>query len=133
MLNENAKLWVEDLRTTKAPQTKNVLHKVNKENRELDSFCCLGRACIVYNVHNPNNQIIANVRESFDGTIMSYTENGYGSVLPKVVREWLGLQDELGTFIDNYIHSSLAEKNDNGYSFSAIADIIESEPEELFI
>ena len=45
------------------------------------------------------------------------------------VREWLGLREDAG----NHGNISLASENDSGESFIDIADIIESEPEGLFI
>lgn len=40
MNKENLKLWIEDLRTTEAPQTTEVLH-------DTFGFCCMGRLCVV--------------------------------------------------------------------------------------
>lgn len=131
MLNKNAKLWVEDLRTTQVLQARHALHRINDPSGELDSFCCLGRACVVYNFNNVNNPVAIRSLVTIDGTIMLYEERE--GILPPKVREWLGLTDSLGRFDDDFGTNSLANKNDTGFSFKEIADIIESEPKGLFL
>jgi hypothetical protein len=57
----------------------------------------------------------------------------YGTYLPKVVKDWVGLMDCSGSFIRKNKETSLADLNDSGrYSFEKIADLIESKPKELF-
>jgi hypothetical protein len=54
-------------------------------------------------------------------------------VLPLRVREWAGMSDNLGRFIDSESHGqdSLAELNDHGMSFAALADVITEHVDEL--
>jgi hypothetical protein len=116
-MNSAAKAWVKDLRTTRAKQTRNTLHRVS-DNR----FCCLGRACVVYNRLHKNKLPV-----SHDCAYYSYA--GEEDVLPKRVRVWLGLNTNAGHFGNE----SLAKLNDSGKTFKEIADIIESEPDGLFV
>lgn len=122
MLNENAKLWVEDLRKNGNLQGRGALHK---EVMGEDKFCCLGRACILYNLNNQDNQLSIKFNEI---TGMYAYSNNIGT-LPTRVRDWLGLRSQKGIFDDN----CLTHLNDSGKTFAEIADIIESEPEGLFV
>lgn len=115
MLNENAKKWVAALRSGEFIQGTGVLFDGNR-------YCCLGVACVVAE----RNGIALHRRDSdvcveFDG------EN---NVLPKSVQEWIGLKSEGGQYHDG----TLWRDNDiHCKSLSQIADIIESEPEGLFV
>ena len=110
-MNENARLWVEALCSGKYKQTTKVLH-----NKDDDSYCCLGVACVIY------QRMTGRDLPVFDGT---WDDD---ESLPIEVQIWLGLRDESGMFED----STLVNENDNGVRFAKIADIIESEPEGLF-
>lgn len=123
-MNENAKKWVEDLRTTLDQQGKNHLHNKNKNN---ESFCCLGRACIIFNLNNIEKNLIIKEDELFG--FMTY--NGEGYILPEVVRIWLGLKSSVGSYRNG--NNCLAKENDNGKTFLEIANIIEANEKELFI
>lgn len=113
MLNDNAKKWVAALRSGKYEQTNSQLMKDGK-------YCCLGVACEV---------------AMEEGSIGHY-DGGRGS-LPETVRIWLQLDTDSGRYISNLTPNTtwyLVNDNDSlGKSFSEIADIIESEPEGLFI
>jgi len=53
--------------------------------------------------------------------------------LPQIVTDWLGLNSDYGRYIKyKGILDSLTNRNDSEDSFEQIADLIESEPEELF-
>ena len=139
-LTEPQKLWIEDLR--KHPELQ------GKEQLKKDGlYCCLGRACVVFNENSGNL-----VKERSTGFENSRYE------LPDKVQEWLGLEDSFGTFetddsilLKKYLtkrypngmnevvdelniaeNPHLAWCNDNGYSFLDIANIIESRPKGLF-
>lgn len=120
-LNPNARKWVRALRSGKYKQTKGRLERVNGVNR----FCCLGVACDLFNKSVPKSKRL-------ERTIVG--KNGrYGNeedLLPGVVKKWLGLSANDGS-IDN--DDSLACINDAGKRFATIADIIESQPEGLFV
>jgi hypothetical protein len=124
MLNENAKKWVAALRSGEYRQAQQVLRKENK-------FCCLGVACDLYGKeHGIEWKKVGDAYYFLDEKM----------VLPKSVKEWLGTLTS-GTFFedksvpekDRYRHTQLSSKNDRDSSFAEIADIIESEPEGLFV
>lgn len=104
-MNDNAKRWVEALRSGKYEQGKNGL-------RTKDKFCCLGVACDIY-----------------DNTIWDKLPENLGR-LPSYVREWLDLSHDEGEYKGSYLTNDNDIKNK---SFEEIADIIESEPEGLFV
>lgn len=118
MLNDNAKKWVDALRSGDYKQGKNVLHAT-------DGYCCLGVACELYAQEFPlPREIASSGNERFDGHV---------SVPPSQVVDWLGLRHELGVFVNAPdACESLAGMNDKGTPFAEIADFIESEPEGLF-
>ena len=111
-MNDNARKWVEVLRSGEYQQTQGVL-------RKWDGFCCLGVACDLYAQENPQLGAWDEDRFTFLNRV---------STLPGQVRDWLGLSSIIGK------HSSgcLADDNDEGKTFSEIADIIEDEPDGLF-
>lgn len=125
-LNKNAQKWVKALRSGMFPQGKKALSPGG-------TYCCLGVACVLAVMEGvippPQDK---NNKLAFDGN----TE-----YLPNSVRNWLGLTNYTGEFYNTEILdsltgkkivSSLAGLNDQGCSFSAIADVIESQPEGLF-
>jgi hypothetical protein len=103
MLNDNAKKWVAALRSGEYKQCQQRL-------TDGEGYCCLGVACAI----SPN---------AVDGWKEDCT-------LPWGVREWLGLATAWG---DNNCNGSLSQLNDMGKTFAEIADLIESEPEGLFV
>jgi len=112
-MNENAKKWVEALRSGEYEQTTENL----QDHR---GYCCLGVACDLYEKSTGNTLV------NTDGVI-------FGAVLSEdegliKVQEWIGLKYEDGS----YLGDSLTDLNDQGLDFIGIADIIESEPEGLF-
>ncbi len=117
-----AKKWVAALRSGKYDQAQGALHTVN------GGFCCLGVLCDLYakekkirngwgvNTESPE------VKEIF----------GENQVLPDQVKEWAGLNSDDGKLLAvKTITSSLAQENDNGSSFSKIADMIEEHVKDL--
>lgn len=79
MLNENAKLWIEDLRKNKDLQGRGRLHIITIDGTE--KFCCLGRACVLYNHMNQNKLGISQEEEPLVTTIFY---SGNAAVLPNV-------------------------------------------------
>lgn len=118
-MNENARKWIEALRSGEFKQAQERL-------RTHKRFCCLGVACELY------------VREggahgAWEGWTWVGDDEKQGQVLPVDVMEWLGLRTAAGYFERHgALETSLAAKNDRGASFEEIADVIESEPEGLF-
>ena len=116
-MNDNARKWVEALRSDKYEQGRFMLCNLNNKH------CCLGVACRVYQEEVGDLQIIS------DSEFGGLSFNDEKEHLPEEVKRWLGLQDNAGGYYDG----SLLCLNDNWSSFKEIADIIESEPEELFL
>lgn len=116
-MNDNAKKWVKVLRSGEYPQGTCYLNRDGK-------FCCLGVACELYQKETG----ALTVREN--NSIVTY--QGLDGALPNLVKDWLGLSSVTGSFYELNITESLAGKNDSGFSFNEIADIIESEPKGLF-
>lgn len=120
MLNERQKMLVDDLRANGDKQGRYGLHNKNAKGEE--TFCCLGRACLIFVLENPGVLVI------YEGpTEVQY--NNCQAYLPKPVQDWFGFEEKSGWFND----TSLSVLNDGGKSFAEIADIIESEPEGLFV
>jgi hypothetical protein len=117
---ELRKKWVSALRSGEYRQGRGAL--VDDLDGPL-SHCCLGVACDVMG--------IPLVRQA--GGCLQYVDpddgiGEWGWLTPSVMRR-LGLRTSLGGISGD---RTLAKLNDEGKSFSEIADIIESEPEGLF-
>lgn len=126
-MNENAKKWIEALRSGDYEQTRGALARVG------GGYCCLGVACDLAEANGVhlNVEVFPSVVD--DSGMFAYS--GYTALLPPSVQEWLGLRTDGGDFYycDAYDGAgSLAEANDEGSTFDEIANIIESEPEGLF-
>lgn len=126
-MNDNAKSWVAALRSGKYKQGTGWLTEVTPDG-EYD--CCLGVACKL--------AVEAGVIEpplgaSHDRGVY-YSDGGAAesAILPGAVREWLGLRTTDSSFLKDDERDQLTALNDAGVPFARIADIIESEPEELF-
>ena len=113
--------WIAALRSGKYEQCTGMLHKKG------DGFCCLGVLCdLKGSTWEP---------PADPGAEMMVTDDGKSKDLPDSVMAWAGL---IGTSpvvnisriyetLDGGEYSCLAELNDNGMTFSEIADIIEEE------
>lgn len=139
-MNDNAKKWVEALRSGKYKQTTEALHDEN-------GYCCLGVACELYQQEVGDLEIeheeVMNPQDHRKIHKATFYNNEWQN-LPPVVMDWLGLRDDTGSYevkiepqdalsYREVRDESLAAKNDEGSSFSEIADIIESEPTGLFV
>jgi hypothetical protein len=123
MNNNNAKLWVEALRSGKYKQG---VHHLCLG----DKYCCLGVACEIYAKYHTLD------RKLTEDNIMVYKEptnsREYVTSLPPAVQGWLNLTTEFGEFFSKQ-PATLSGQNDTGLSFDEIADLIESEPKGLFV
>ena len=108
MLNDNAKKWVEALRSGENKQ-------INGRLYDGVGHCCLGVGCK-----------IVGLEPVFDGVNYWFAKKAFE--LPGKVKKALGLNTAAG----GYGVTSLISDNDSGKTFTEIADIIESEPEGLF-
>jgi hypothetical protein len=111
-------LWIKELREGDHRQTHLVLQDSN-------GFCCLGVACLVYERETGNKLPRDNAGQLFHANLGKSCTHDYTPV-----QEWLGLRT---TAADIFNSESLACMNDHGKTFAEIADVIESEPEGLFI
>lgn len=119
MLNENAKKWIEELRSGRWKQ-----HRRSLANADRTAFCGLGVACELA----VKAAIIA-------PPVMLHGISFYGrshAILPDSVTEWMGLRTHGGYVKLNGQWTSLGDLNDAGWSFDELADFIESEPPGLF-
>lgn len=111
--------WLAALRSGHYKQTQHSL-------REEDSFCCLGVLC---NLHAEAHPAIAKTQTD------PYTYMGQDYAPPEEVLEWAFGKSfkkwdgddlvSLPTPVDD--KHTLAEMNDNGFTFSQIADVIEEQ------
>jgi hypothetical protein len=113
----NRAAWVAALRSGNYQQGREYL-------RLGDTFCCLGVGCAVMGMEP--------VHDTFDDT---YGYDDEFSVAPKSFRDWVGLRTAAGEYTaQNGDSGSLTEDNDHhDLTFAQIADLIEAEPEGLFI
>lgn len=122
-MNDNAKKWVEALRSGEFQQTTRKLSDGN-------GYCCLGVACEVYRRETGDGEW----EQRGDTELPVLTFLGVWNVLPDPVRRWLGLSEESGDWKDeNGEWRYLTNTNDHGATFAEIADIVESEPDQLFV
>lgn len=123
-MNENAKAWIEALRSGKFEQTQGWL-------RNHEGYCCLGVACEL--------ALEAGIIEEsyFDDNSEYASYDGEDTELPEVVAEWLGLTNPAGRYEPETPDPDvecwgLTWDNDKGKTFDEIADIIENQPPGLF-
>jgi hypothetical protein len=128
-MNENAKAWVEALKSGEFEQNTGSLCSN-------EAYCCLGVATELYRRATGNGSWYP----SRQG-IMRFTtdEAAHGFQLLPEVKDWLGLYSEIGDYMLTLTQpgrasgTNLAEANDVlRLTFKQIADIIESEPPGLF-
>lgn len=110
--------WVKSLRSGEYEQGQGRL-------RIGDEFCCLGVAC---------DLLAKKGMARWNGGVAVCGESEGDVHLPTVAGDFLGLKTGWGSF-DCPVSgaASLVDLNDSGKTFAEIADIIESEPEGLFI
>ena len=113
------KLWTDALRSDEYKQGDSYLHQGDK-------FCCLGVACDV--AIKSGLELDAGTGYDADDIV---TYGGADAILPREVKEWLGLADEVGTLReefgdDGFVISNLWHMNDRARSsFEGIADVID--------
>ena len=131
-MNENAQKWVQALRSGKYTQGKSRLAYHNTEGHLY--YCCLGVACDLA-VKEGLPIRVKSVNLCNGAKAFVYDDNR--STLPDTVLHWLGLRTVTGVFGPPkgehlFVPPSLTNLNDDGISFTEIADFIESKPEGLF-
>ena len=128
------KKWVKALRSGKFKQGAGTLKQFNSKGQA--QHCCLGVLCELYNTTMKKNKKKILPEKVYDND--SDFSHGYCRFggkkedLPKEVKDWAGMNDNLGRFYlsdDHYEY--LADLNDCGRKFKTIADIIEKEWKNL--
>jgi hypothetical protein len=115
MMNDNMKMVLKALRSGEYKQAKETL-------QDKDGYCCLGVMCDVYEKETG----VTLKRRCIDGLL-------YGGDLSdqEGVQKWVGLRNCIG---ESHSTFTLAELNDEeDFTFSQIADFIESEPQGLLV
>lgn len=125
-IQAHRKLWTEALRSGRFKQGKSYLNRDGE-------CCCLGVACEVFLENGGQMQT------KIENGIKYYSyEDGIGQyeVLPKKVRDWLGISDSSGLLVEPVkVETSTYQKStyyltqlndDDDYTFSQIADVIET-------
>lgn len=108
----NRKLWVKELRSGRIKQGRGQLEKRD------GSMCCLGVL-----------SKLSGAERNTDNSLITYDNNRFAA--SQTAREWVGLSNDVGGYDRNI--KSLAADNDDGMIFAELADIIEAEPQGLFI
>lgn len=120
------KALVSALRSGQFKQTKNTLCKTDKYRHR--NYCCLGVACKVAALAGypiEEEPVHEDYRVRFNGELY---------FLPDSVKDVFGFSSGGGSYEKDGDSRSLQEDNDaRGLNFSQIADIIESEPEGMFV
>jgi len=131
------KKWVNELRSDRYKQGTGLLKQ--KDEDGTIQHCCLGVLCELYqsemkkNKKKQLNEVEEDHPDCFWDADHAYSFDGDNSRLPKAVIIWGGIHDPDGG-LENCLtqkYNSLADMNDNGESFEAIADVIEKEWENL--
>ena len=145
---ERRMAWVEALRSERYNQVFGWLHATEPDSGD-QFYCCFGVACEVSNLADWQNA--TQMDENDDWERGDYYL-GDDTELPNEVVEYYGLASNDGAFEwqslplkikkwlnsrnpddSNCLEASLRSLNDSGHTFSAIATIIEAEPEGLFV
>jgi hypothetical protein len=130
-MNENAKEWVAALRSGAYQQTAGRL-------RRGDNFCCLGVACDLFMEKTGAGSWVKYEHAQVRALAPTYTfqlfDISANTALPDRIVDFYGLSNGDGHYSENdMLDASLASENDSGRAFSEIADILEAEPEGLFV
>lgn len=118
-MNENAKKWVEALKSGQFQQARGQLRR--KLGRGDYAYCCLGLACELY-----RQDVGGRWREE---TVFGNAHNSAG--LPAKVAKWLGANDDALVYLPR-IGKDLAWLNDQGMTFKEIAALINRYKRSLF-
>lgn len=128
-MNDNAKKWVKSLRSGEYKQGFGEL-------RHDDTYCALGVACDLAVkdgvIPAPKAECYTHPADNYNRVhvLYCYGKDGNYTQLPVKVCIWLGLESQYGS----YPGCSVSSLNDGERkTFAEIADIIESEPDGMFV
>ena len=135
-IQEHRNQWTAALRSGKYRQARGNLKTVWAATSAVEEqayMCVMGVACeisgLITWIPNP-------ARETQNHTFyeaQAPTGEYSGIMLPEIVREWLGLAEPNGVFVDTKGTTKvLAALNDDGADFPYLADLIESNPVDLW-
>jgi len=121
------KKWVKALRSGEYLQCTGSL--TEKDEQGNDTFCCLG---VLTNLYVQENGISKLKLDNSKGNGLSFWDfnEEFDSYLCDPIRKWAGMRSNKGDLFLSGL-DPLYEQNDDGKSFSEIADIIEEKYEEL--
>lgn len=122
MKPEIAKRWIDALNSGVYKQTKDVLCKLDENNKP--SYCCLGVLCELY---RDENHIKTAVCDSWDECFDVLAYAGNIEILPEDVRKWAGMKTSKGILPQTdpvYQQNCLASINDGGAGFDEMAELI---------
>lgn len=136
-MNENAKLWVKELKSGRFKQGRGKLH-VEKNDKHL--YCCLGVACRLFMENGGQLSVSVDaVDPIYHPRTFEYEYDGNDGCLPNAVREWLGLRTTTGDFLGEFYHKDgyraddLVILNDKcKLTFKQIARFIEKRDKDMF-
>lgn len=128
MRHDVAERWVKALRSGEYEQGRGVLRDHN--NR----YCCLGVLCDLYAKEKGKDWTLNPDRGAGYGSL--YSIHHATGILPFEVMEWADIKTEEGLLPEAYPRASrtlptlgaardLTGLNDSGYTFTAIADLVE--------
>lgn len=130
-MNDNAKKWVEALRSGEFKQGQLALCEITEDG---DNYCCLGVACQV--AVDAGLPVTVTERDLNGRRRRTYDHER--TALPTTVRDWLGLSTPGGAYHKHLAdtpgtaYSLMGHNDSDKFDFNQIADIIESEPKGLF-
>lgn len=127
MNKEVKKKWIAALRSGEYDQATGFLRT------QEDQYCCLGVLCDLYAKEGLGEWKCDEDNEDYPYMFFPNTPNSVGAegLLPKEVMEWAGLESIDGGFhiekipTTDSMFSTLSELNDQGDTFTTIADIIQ--------
>jgi hypothetical protein len=123
-MNNNAKRWVAALRSGQYRQGP-FLHNVSD-----NTHSALGIACLLY--QQEVGDLVEGNEQGYSGKVTCRTYEGYFVTLPHEVKEWLGLTYPDCSYCNERGIAKTLVKDNEELGFAQIADLIESEPKEMF-
>ena len=128
------KKWIKALRSGKFKQGIGMLKQFNSKGQA--RHCCLGVLCELYNEEMKKNHkktLSEKICDNAFGSQYGYTTfNGVADSLPERVSDWSGIGTSFGRFYGkDTLPEALADLNDSGRKFNTIANIIETNWENL--